>query len=421
MIPAYCITLTQTPERKKIAAEHFKRRGLKVEMFDGVHGLTWGIGTGQWFADKRDAGNWVIPPGHVGLNLSHWMLWSHLWHANVPEAIILEDDAVLGKSFQADFDAAKATLPSDWQFWYLGTVGTPERKQLNDRLSLVSGCVFGTHAYVVKRAALPILLAGMQSCQDHIDVLLTRLDLKRYASELVRQRTADGSWEGCCHQPYVAPKASKREIAVEISMELQGWCPPEKAEKIYDGIIELAGKFSEPLACVEIGVWGGMSLTPAALALRDMGRGHITGIDPYTVAAAIEGLGTEGDEGRHREAWKNGTFGEYMAARDGCLEAIRANQLGPFCGLLVTMPDCVAAGFERLHYLHIDDSHSVVTSCRNVRTWLPKLVAGGLLFLDDCCWPTVQPARDLIRKELTCREDLSDQSPGRRWEVYQRS
>jgi hypothetical protein len=102
------------------------------------------------------------------------------------------------------------------------------------------------------------------------------------------------------------------------------------------------------------------------------------------------------------------------------MAAIKENGLESVCSLLVTMPDGVAGKFERLHYLHVDDSHSVVTSCRNVETWMPKVVKAGLLVLDDCEWQTVQPARALIRKAMTCREDLSDHSEGRRWEVYQR-
>lgn len=430
MTPAYCLTLRQTPDRTAIAQAHLRMRGINAVMVQGIDGRAWGIGTGQWFADRRDAGNWKIPPGHVGLNLSHWMLWTHLWHAGVDEALIFEDDVTLAPDFAAQYAETRAALPAGWQFWYLGTVGmdADRRQVINDRLCRVDGCVFGTHAYAVRRSALPALLDGMQSCQDHVDIQLSRLlpKLDWYVSwpNLATQRTATGEWQGCCHQehtPAPAPAAVSRQKAVEISQSIPGWCPYMKAWFIHEIITDLQGAFTEPLRCVELGVWWGASLLPAAFALR---RGKITGIDPYTKAAAVEGLGTEGDEGKHRAAWEGGTYGEWEAARAGCPNAIAANGLDAACELRVAMPDDIAGEFGGpaggLHYLHIDDSHSTVTSVRNVKTWLPKLLPGGVLVLDDATWPTVQSARALIRAELECVEKWSDQSPGRRWETYRR-
>lgn len=423
MIPAYCLTLRQTPERTAIAESHFRAVGVDAVMFRGVHGRTWGIGTEQWFSERRDTGSWVIPPGHIGLNLSHWMLWSHLWHAGVEEALVLEDDAILPPDFLQQLAATRAALPDDWQFLSVGSVGDPQRQPINARVCRVAGWVFGTHAYLVRRAALPVLLDTMQSCQDHIDVQLWRNAMPRLRwylawPSLAQQRTATGEWEGCCHQDYRPPVAvDDRALALAASAALPGWCPPEKAGQIYDEVLRIGQRFSEPLRCVELGVWHGKSLIPAAFALRRLGRGCIDGIDPYTKAAAIEGLGDHGQEGDHKRAWANGTYGEYQDALTGCRRAIDQHGLRQYVCLLAQMPDELANEYDHLHYLHVDDSHSTVTSVRNVKTWLPKLLPGGVLVLDDCEWPTVQPARQIVLAAFGAPH-LWDTSPGRQWEIY---
>ncbi|MBI2809024.1 MAG: hypothetical protein HYX68_28910 [Planctomycetes bacterium] len=55
------------------------------------------------------------------------------------------------------------------------------------------------------------------------------------------------------------------EIEVAI-WPLEGWCTPEKAQMLAALIIDAL-----PALCVEIGVHGGKSLIPQAMALRQTG------------------------------------------------------------------------------------------------------------------------------------------------------
>ena len=64
---------------------------------------------------------------------------------------------------------------------------------------------------------------------------------------------------------------------------IEGWCEKNKALKLYDIIREV-----KPDLCVEIGVFGGSSLIPQALALKHNNRGTIAGIDPWSNNSAIE-------------------------------------------------------------------------------------------------------------------------------------
>jgi hypothetical protein len=54
----------------------------------------------------------------------------------------------------------------------------------------------------------------------------------------------------------------------------------------------------KPSVVVEIGVFGGRSLVPQALALRENKQGVVYGIDPYTAAAATEGEFTSDPGGK---------------------------------------------------------------------------------------------------------------------------
>ena len=66
---------------------------------------------------------------------------------------------------------------------------------------------------------------------------------------------------------------------------IEGWCDKDKAMKLYELITEI-----KPSLCVEIGVFGGSSLLPQALALKHNNKGVIVGIDPWSNSCAIEAM-----------------------------------------------------------------------------------------------------------------------------------
>jgi hypothetical protein len=260
----------------------------------------------------------------------------------------------------------------------------------------------------------------MQNCRDHIDIGLGRDAMSKlnwYCAlpSLVAQRTATGEWEGCCHQDYKPPVINiKRDKAIAESQAVRGWCPLEKSGQIYDSVLELVSKFGDPI-CIELGVYAGKSLVAAAAALRDAGRGIITGIDPWDVEQGIEGLADDGEQGKHKQAWsKPDNVREY---EEVFTEAQRVTHGMPV-ELRKGLPDSFASEYDKIHYLHIDDNHSPTVSVRNVLTWMPKLVSGGVLVLDDAGWDSVQDARRLIQAQ--CRILKSDNSEGHRWEVYEK-
>src|SRR5262245_60674499 len=112
--PIYCIACEQLPDRREAAASHFAERGLAVTFVQGIHGESWGLDTRHCHAPGVR-----ITPGHIGLILSHWMLWQHLWLSGVAEALILEDDAIIPADFPARFTALMAAVPAETELVFV--------------------------------------------------------------------------------------------------------------------------------------------------------------------------------------------------------------------------------------------------------------------------------------------------------------
>ena len=65
---------------------------------------------------------------------------------------------------------------------------------------------------------------------------------------------------------------------------LPGWCTPEKAQRLFDLVIES----NSQITC-ELGVFGGRSFIPLALAHKQKGTGFALGIDAWKKEASLEG------------------------------------------------------------------------------------------------------------------------------------
>lgn len=204
MPPIYCITLKQTPDRHGRAVEYFRAAGLDVTFVWGVHGRTWGLETSLWA--HGEAHGYKIAPGMVGLNLSHWMVWQLADLAGCEEFIVMEDDCLPCEDFREEYRLTREALPGDWAFCYLGTVGGEGRvkQHINERLVRFDD-PYGTHCYLVRKQAVPVLLENMQEARGHTDQqlwqnVLSHGRLPFYVAwpSLAGQHSYEGRWEGAC-------------------------------------------------------------------------------------------------------------------------------------------------------------------------------------------------------------------------------
>ncbi len=158
---------------------------------------------------------------------------------------------------------------------------------------------------------------------------------------------------------------------------VEGWCSPAKARALMAAVLDTSAR-----ACVEIGVFGGSSLVPVALALRELGhRGKVYGIDPWDTAAALDGMVAAAN----REWWSGVQMGKIKAS---CEAIICDFGLSQYVELIQARSEDVVGRFESesLDLLHVDGNHSERHSLGDVEAYLPKLRSGGIVFVDDIWW-----------------------------------
>jgi GR25 family glycosyltransferase involved in LPS biosynthesis len=178
----FCLTLKDTPQRKEYAERHFKQNGLEVEFFDGINGAKFGLRTTIPYKDDNpDGPDYFIKQGRIGCLLSHYMLWQTLWHLPYEEILILEDDAFLCENFQERFLEFKKQLPDDWQYVFVGHCCLPPEDyqiKLTDNIITTTHAPMCTHAYMIKKSSIPILLDTNHQAWSAVDIQIQKKTLK---------------------------------------------------------------------------------------------------------------------------------------------------------------------------------------------------------------------------------------------------
>lgn len=232
-------------------------------------------------------------------------------------------------------------------------------------------------------SVVPFKMDGVALCAD-------------VPSPLVHDRAP--ALEAARRAQVLGPDELPDELAVRIDLtqRLPGWCQQSKAVALARLILD-----TRPVLCVEVGVFGGRSALPQALALAFNHSGVLFCVDPYTHAAA-----KEGDQfGPVLDYWSDDTLNrvrtEFLmsAAALGVLSHVR---------FLDTRSDQAASLFvdSSIDVLHIDGNHCTEVACRDVRLYLPKVRAGGYIWIDDSDWLSVKPALELLARECRLVRDM---------------
>lgn len=170
---------------------------------------------------------------------------------------------------------------------------------------------------------------------------------------------------------------------------MHGWCTVEKAIEMAELVLQY-----KPRVIVQIGVFGGRSLIPQALALKENGFGKIYGIDPWKKEAALEG---ELDEANAK--WWAGIDMDNMLKVS--TEAVWNNGLDAFAPIIRAKAQDVVELFPNIDILEIDGNHNEISSCRDVEMWLPRVNGNGWIWFDDVDWPQTQKALSMMRAKCT--------------------
>ena len=185
MIPLpkiFCLTLKDTPKRREYAEYHFKQHGLDVSFFEGINGKKFGLKTTIPYKDDNpDGDDYFIKQGRIGCLLSHYMLWQTLWHLHHEEILILEDDAFLCENFHERFLEFKKQLPDDWQYVFVGHCCLPPEDyqlKVTNNIITTTHAPMCTHAYMIKKSSIPILLDTNHSAWAAVDIQIQKKTLK---------------------------------------------------------------------------------------------------------------------------------------------------------------------------------------------------------------------------------------------------
>ena len=178
----FCLTLKDTPKRREYAEQHFKQHGLDVEFFEGINGEKFGLRTTIPYKDDNpDGSDYFIKQGRIGCLLSHYMLWQTLWHLPYEEILILEDDAFLCENFQERFLEFKKQLPDNWQYVFVGHCCLPPEDyqvKVTDNIITTTHAPMCTHAYMIKKSSIPVLLDTNHSAWAAVDIQIQKKTLK---------------------------------------------------------------------------------------------------------------------------------------------------------------------------------------------------------------------------------------------------
>ena len=178
-----------------------------------------------------------------------------------------------------------------------------------------------------------------------------------------------------------------KKLAIRAMRDLPGWCSQEKAEVMIDLIRLIHAK-----TIVEIGVFGGKSLIPMAVAVKDCEGAQVYGIDPWTVEASVDGL-----EGAHKDWW--GQI-DHEALLTDLESKIRSLDLQKQITLIRATSE-EAYFSQDIDFLHIDGNHSDTSALFDVQKWVPLVRKGGLIFFDDLDWKYVSNAAEWLNTHCT--------------------
>jgi glycosyl transferase family 25 len=161
----FVINLKRNPDRKEFMSQLMAKHNLSFEFIEAIDGA-------EMFSteDKRlkfvennflDCNGWKPSRGQLGCWLSHIKIWKKIVAEDINSCLIIEDDVDFrspneNKSFVENFDDYYNSLPSDWNIFMMGYMGS-SIKTINEKITQLHH-PSGTHGYALKNEAAKILL-----------------------------------------------------------------------------------------------------------------------------------------------------------------------------------------------------------------------------------------------------------------------
>lgn len=186
-------------------------------------------------------------------------------------------------------------------------------------------------------------------------------------------------------------------INIELT-KVPGWCCAEKAKKMYDLIT-----LENLQLCVEIGVFGGSSFFPQAIAMSKKKSGFVFGVDPWSTDCALEDMTNEANKNWWSSLDLNSIYSNF-------LKTMTKYGVNNFCKIFRDKSSNVVSNFEdnTIDMLHIDGNHCERLALEDAVFYLPKVKSGGYIFFDDTTWiesgTVASTQKGLLHIQKSCKE-----------------
>jgi cephalosporin hydroxylase len=193
----------------------------------------------------------------------------------------------------------------------------------------------------------------------------------------------------CCGKK-PKPKLMNKETVVIESQKMGGWCTAEKADRLYDLVLNSDSKLT-----VELGVFMGRSLIVMAQAHKAKQSGVIIGVDAWSKQAALEGTNEKAND----EWW--GKL-DYRQTHESVSKDIFKHEVEEYCSILKMTSETfgLMIADNTIDVLHADSNHSEEVTTREIELFYPKLKSGGFWVADDCDWPTLKKAVEILKEKM---------------------
>lgn len=192
-----------------------------------------------------------------------------------------------------------------------------------------------------------------------------------------------------------------KTLVFKLMEDLEGWCSIEKAALLIDLIFMI-----RPQKVVEIGVFGGKSLIPIAMALKEIGTGRVIGIDPWSSTESAVGM-----KGADADFWSRLDHDQIYRGFFKKIEKLGLENTV----LLLQETSAQAEPIPDIDILHIDGNHSEISSLIDVYKWVPFVRSGGLIILNDSNWSTTKKSAAWLDGSCIRFAEFSD---GNVWTIW---
>lgn len=361
----FLLALRQFPDRRDAAIAAIEQAGFGTpEIVYGWHGNTLRL--------RPELAMWDRPHdsepqrcGKVGLYLSWLKMFERL--SSEPEAVaVFEDDVRFVDDFRERMCAALDTIPGEWDVVHLGHCCTDDKptEAVSDSVAIIRYPIC-SHAILMQPRAIELAndVLARFPVSTHMDITLARC-----VWPLLRHYTL---------VPALAYQSQEASLTTARTWrDVQGWFD---YARIYDEAIGKAVKRDRESVFIEVGCWRGRSAAYMAEQIaRRRARARLWCVDPWT--------GTEGHPHQEDVQKAGGSIFPEFAAN------LRATGGLPFVSTMIARSTEAAKTFRdgSVDFVWIDGDHSAEAVEADVRAWLPKLAAGGMMAGHDWDRQTVK-------------------------------